>query len=485
MNEDHSDDMDAEDRRLCSACIAEPYLKAEVTAANDQQPCFYCQKQGPTIAVRDLADRLEAVFSEFYVRTPSEAEGLDYYIQKETGEWYRDGEPVIDLIQDLAGVSEEAASDLQLVLDERTSDFDSSSTGEEQPFDSEAMYEEIAEIDHSFLSKQFREFERLLKEESRFFSPIAREILDSIFSGLDEHRTRDGNSVIVKAGPGLPISNFFRARVFQEKEKLRQATMFPDSQLGSPPRLTSSAGRMNALGVSVFYGADNPMTALSEVRPPVGSQTLVASFRLLRPVRLLDVDALQRLLVSGSLFDPSYASRLSHARFLGVLSERITRSVLPDHERFEYLATQAIADYLANEVQPPIDGILYRSVQHGNDAKNVVLFHKAARVASLELPPGTVVDATFGYSTDEGFEVDYEVAEMVSEVKKPVDEPDYRPMSPLPLMLDDEVVEPDPRPLTLRIDLDTVVVHHVEAVQFTTSAFSVTRRRHSKKDWKF
>jgi len=49
---------------------------------------------------------------------------------------------------------------------------------------------------------------------------------------------------------------------------------------------------MNARGVSVFYGAIDPRVALAEVRPPVGSRVAVARFEIIRPLRLLDLNAL-------------------------------------------------------------------------------------------------------------------------------------------------------------------------------------------------
>ncbi|MDX7018912.1 RES family NAD+ phosphorylase, partial [Klebsiella aerogenes] len=62
---------------------------------------------------------------------------------------------------------------------------------------------------------------------------------------------------------------------------------------------------MNAKGISVFYGATSKTNAVSEVRPPVGSFVVVSEFRVLRPVRLLDLTVLGRVAVNGvSRFDP-------------------------------------------------------------------------------------------------------------------------------------------------------------------------------------
>jgi hypothetical protein len=77
---------------------------------------------------------------------------------------------------------------------------------------------------------------------------------------------------------------------------------------------------------------------------------------------------------------------LQKAAFLATLGDQVSKPVMPGDEPFEYLVTQAIADYLANLNKPSIDGMIYRSVQYGKTKRNVVLFHKAASVMPLDIP---------------------------------------------------------------------------------------------------
>jgi hypothetical protein len=113
--------------------------------------------------------------------------------------------------------------------------------------------------------------------------------------------------------------------------------------------------------------------------------------------------------MGGSIFDPALKHRLERAMFLRSLSRRIRAPIMPDDEVFEYLATQAIADFLATET--PVDGIIFPSVQAAGKAQNVVLFHKAARVEEINLPKGTDVSARLGQMYEEGWEVEYTVIE--------------------------------------------------------------------------
>jgi len=109
--------------------------------------------------------------------------------------------------------------------------------------------------------------------------------------------------------------------------------------------------------------------------------------------------------------------RLEQTMFLRNLSHRITIPVMPDDESLEYLATQAIADFLASENSPPLDGILFPSVQTAGAALNVVLFHKASRVEEIELPKGTEITSNIGYMTEDGWEDDFTVYEEISKIQ--------------------------------------------------------------------
>ena len=81
------------------------------------------------------------------------------------------------------------------------------------------------------------------------------------------------------------------------------------SQLGPPPSDKATAGRMNAEGIPVFYGALEEETCVSEVRAPVGSFLVLVKFDLLNPIRVLDLNALSIVYSDFSHFDPNYAEK--------------------------------------------------------------------------------------------------------------------------------------------------------------------------------
>lgn len=476
-------------KRLCFRCVEEEFLQNWIKTEGEVTICSYCRKRRRSVSIEEIADRVETMIEEHFQWTPDSPSSMEYSAIKEgILDWDRRGEPIADVIAWAAEVDEAIAEDIREVLDDRTSDVESSRMGEENPFESDAHYEDKDAEDHEYRT-EWAEFEASLKTEARYFGKRGESVLDSVFQGLHQHTTNDGKPVISDAGPGTKLDAFYRARVFQSGANLEAALKRPDLGIGPPPFSSALAGRMNARGIAVFYGATDPATALAEVRPPIGSRVVVAKFTVIRPLRILEIEALRSLYVRGSLFDPSFLRQLKRAKFLERLSNRIAMPVMPDDEPFDYLATQAIAEYLASRQEPAIDGMIYPSVQQGQQQSNVVLFHKAARVAALELPKGTEISAHLTSTDDEGEHPDYWVWEETPEVEEPPEEKGSE-KSGWPLLALDDFDDSLPgnfdfREATLRIELDSIKVHHVQAVSFSTESHDVRRHRTKKTDPEF
>jgi hypothetical protein len=463
---------------ICSRCVGERYLKSKVVASGENGNCDYCQKLGKTLSIRELSEEhIRGAFDRHYVRTPLGPPESEEYVYRESEfQWDRAGEPAVDVIGWAAGLDDDAAEDVRATLEANTfftpdECFDRDSDDEDD-FSEESQYEEIS-ADATALHYNWLGFKRTLKTETRLFNSAAKAVLDIIFDGLDDHGTRSGEKVVVSVGPEEKFSALYRARVFQSNDKILEALKRPDLELGPPPPDVATAGRMNARGVGVFYGATHPQVAISETRPPVGSRVLVARFAIIRPLRLLDLLALRSIVVKGSIFDPAHLERLKKAAFLTTLSDQISKPVMPDDEPFEYLVTQAIADYLANLAEPKLDGIIYRSVQHGKNKKNVVLFQKSARVSLLDIPAGTTISAYLFERDEDGERPDYTVFE-TRVAPRDKDDPDLEfGVSDFAHHISDL---DDARQSTLSIDMSSLLLHHIERAEYSSTIF--TPRRH-------
>lgn len=456
-------------KRICSDCVGEPFLKGLVAEGSPGE-CGYCGLAGPSYSLEELADCIERCFDQHFTRT--------YDDRFENNR----GDPAVWVIGNVAEIEEQPAIDIQKILARAHAQYGSDYIGDPTPFDNESTYAEKG-VNDWFWQHAWREFERSLKTESRYFSQAAAAHLASVFADIEEMNTAGGQPIIVAAGPGSDRTHFYRARAFESVSKLEVAMQRPDLHIGPPPSDLVLGGRMNARGISVFYGADSQETALAEVRPPVGSHVLVAKFDLTRPVRLLDLQALADIRLAGSLFDPTYIAKVERAKFLEYLLRRITMPVMPSDEGLQYLATQAVADFLASRETPALDGILYPSVQVAGASRNVVLFQKSSRVARMALPRGTRMKSSTGEMREEGWEADFVVIEEV--LVPPEEAPrDQGGAEQLPSMhsFAMEPSDADTRAITLAIEPDCVEVRQVRAVSFDTSNHKVNRIRWEGRD---
>jgi len=470
-----------EDSRLCCGCVSDRYLSGKIRNEGEEDDCSFCDYFGHTFSLGTIAELVERAFNEHFERTSREPSDWDYWRIRELDyDWDRDGEQVHYVIAEIAGIDEDVAEVITMILENRHSDWDLATMGEETEFDRDSHYSPKSLGDFSEYYEEWSAFERRLQFECRLPSRSDFQILDRIFAGIGELTTREQEPVIRAIGPSLAISALFRARVFQSFQKMLESLKRPDREIGSPPDGIASAGRMNARGISVFYGSLTPEIALAEVRPPVGSHVVVAKFDITRPLRVLDIAALRQILVRRSYFDPDCRPLQERATFLDMLSSLMTRPVMPEYEHADYLITQVIADYLASEHR--LDGMIYPSVQI-SDGVNVVLFHRACLTESLELPQGTVISADREGLGDDGPGPNFLVVEEVpatqmQECVKP-EAPDFD-LDDL-MSSDFPLVNVDSRSPSLRICLDDVVVRRVTSVKYVSEVGTVKRSRRNVK----
>lgn len=459
---------------ICHRCVGETFLSGLIQGTGARAKCAYCFGQTRRCwTIENLTDHIERAFAEHYSRTVSEPEDwqLSMLRDKEsTYEWGREGSCTKDAVEMAAGITGQALDDVVEILSERHFDFDSAAMGEECEFDATAHYVETT-ISSTIWEEKWTSFENTLRTEARYYGREAAAHLTELFSGIDTLRTRKGPPLVVEAGPEGSIEVLYRARVFQASTGLKEAICRPDMHLGPPPARAAISGRMNARGISVFYGASHKQTALAEVRPPVGSSVVVAEFKIIRPLRLLDLAALEDAFDGGSIFDHGWAMRLGRVAFLRTLGNKLTKPVMPDDQEFDYLPTQAIADFLATENTPALDGIIFRSTQ-ADEGVNVVLFHKASRVRGIVLPEGTTLSAYTASCDEDGWYPDYHVSE---ETPGPAHQiSDSTPQSQHRLI-------PEPfetlRQETLEVLPASLEVHHVKKVTVNSVAYPVDRSR--------
>ena len=472
-------------KRVCHRCIGDEFLASEVKKQGARSQCSYCDETREALTLEDFANRVDAALQEHYVLTPNYPDEPEEFFQANEGSWERRGDSPEFVIASMTEVSEEIADGVKALLSDRFS-YPAGRDGEEDPYGCEAMYEERYPDDLHF-HETWMAFRNELRSRVRFFSATADGNLSDIFGKLTTYRASDGRPVIREIEPGDGDSVIWRARPAQSTEELEVILKSPACEIGPPPSRLATAGRMNAQGIPVFYGAMGQSTCVSEVRAPVGSYVVVGKFQLLRSVRLLDLDALAEVSLEVSYFDPDCAERQGRAAFLRSFVSEISRPVMPQDEALEYLSTQVVAEYLANKVTPRLDGLIFRSSQTGGAGRNLALFNHACGVEPYALPKGTDVEVYIPrLDQEEDRHHEVHIVETV-----PSDPPDK--VSPtetsrtqagyLGLLEDDGHVEFESRnDPTLRLDLESIEVLNIESVKYTFDCRAVTRYRETKQD---
>jgi hypothetical protein len=291
--------------------------------------CDLCGTNGPRVTVEELAEWIDPVYRELYrpggyeprFRLNSDADNID---------WEQEGESPSWVLQELAGVDVELADALVDFLAE--GDWAGVRDGDDAMYDQSACYVRI-DRGGTVLFGIWRDFEQRVKHGRRFHDP-------------DD-----------------PAAYLYRARQAGNEEEAHSFARNPSVELAPPPPEKRTGGRLNAPGIAVFYGAFNPETCIAEIRPAVGSWLAVAAFAPTRPLRLLDLTAFSSEPPPGSPFATGYLETVERWRFLSVFHAIASAPVLPGNEALGYVATQAVAEYLANAAG--FDGVIYASAQMG------------------------------------------------------------------------------------------------------------------------
>ena len=175
---------------------------------------------------------------------------------------------------------------------------------------------------------------------------------------------------------------FYRARHYDGTWPINAT-----SELLAPPAKLARAGRMNPAGISYLYLAEKPQTALVEVRPKPGCETVVAEFEITRALTLLDLTDLScPTTEKNGITEKHLRARNDVMPFLQEFVKAISSPVEQDgREHIDYVPSQIVCEYFSQahsiygendpkgNPPPRIHGIRFSSSLHSGGI-NVVLF---------------------------------------------------------------------------------------------------------------
>jgi hypothetical protein len=356
---------------VCYQCFTDTYLSDQVANEGEIEECRVCRETRETITVERLGQILEPIMRQnlaigreipdigendrLYYRQLGDS--MAYWVQEILGQYFDFEDEIVSAVID--------ADDYW------------PPDGEEAYWDNTQDYEPIEHTSDDFY-RDWRATLQDVKHGRRFFSEKARRFFDELFADVEHmHLPKKPRSGVVRVLPAG--KNLFRARTVTDTQLLRKMLEDPLTHIGPPPPHAARAGRMNAEGISVFYGALDAKTCIAEMRPAIGGHTAIVKLKTDRRLRVLDFARLDKARPRKSLsyFQPDYQRQKQRRAFLRMLHTLISQPVTPGREA-DYIITQTMAEYLAHVAAQSYDGIMFKSAQR-EGGTNVVLF--PARIA--------------------------------------------------------------------------------------------------------
>ena len=361
---------------VCRNCVDDFYLQKIIDEECGPSECTVCGETHNAITVEELGKLLEPIMREHFEYGPTVKK-----FGENDGEWWsQEGDSMSSIVQEILGQHFDFEDEI----------IDAVCDAEEcWPPDGDVPYWDTTSyyVETKVSSRYFSRWQDALEElkfERRFFSPVAKELFDKLFNEVDLLKEWGGKShrpVVRKLPVGTKI---FRARVCSSRSLLKEIYAAPFKHIGPPPRELARAGRMNAEGVVVFYGAREESTCLAEMRPAIGSDLAVIALKTTQSLRVLDFYRLERAWgwQPLSYLQPDFSERVETRHFLRHIHRLISQPVVPGKES-EYLITQALTEYLAYIHEKPFDGILFASAQR-DKGTNVVLFKDSSLLSGSD-----------------------------------------------------------------------------------------------------
>ncbi len=132
-------------------------------------------------------------------------------------------------------------------------------------------------------------------------------------------------------------------------------------------------GRANPSGIPVLYLAGSIETAISEVRPWIGSHVSVAKVEITRDIRIVDLSSgtPSHTDIARDLMYPPRDPTQKEQRVWSSIESAFSEPVTASDDKADYVPTQILSEFFRSS---GFDAIRYRS-QFGEGGQNLALFN--------------------------------------------------------------------------------------------------------------
>ena len=213
----------------------------------------------------------------------------------------------------------------------------------------------------------YKLFEHRIRHQRRYFRTQEDDDFLQQILGTSKSRVR----ILQKDSP------LFRAQLGHDLQSINENEQDFKIPVAYPPErmkpLANSAieGRANPKGIPVLYTANRMKTAISEVRPWVGSLVSCAQFKTTRALKIVDLSIYHSEGTKYYFSEPDDSER--DKAVWTHIDQAFSKPTTSGDDTAEYVPTQVIAELFKNN---GFDGIAYKSV-FGDDGYNLALFDLA------------------------------------------------------------------------------------------------------------
>jgi len=356
---------------ICIDCVIPEPLKKLISEHGTNHNCQYCDNDGVAVEPKFLFDYI----LDRAVENTATEDDLSLY---ESGMFFDCGSDDI------------SAECLDVVLAEWMN------LGDEPYFDDLCQYApkefkiksgdmnrlyfgDDGQLEKNFYEEKWERFIADIRHSHRFFNPNAKCFLDSVFAFLSHEGDVLKPECVRTILKGVPLYRARSAFTYDDAKKIANA---PSSQLGPTPKDRASSQRMTPNGISALYCALERETCLSEIRSITGDK--VVSIAMTPTSRLMFLDLTKLELVEPpkrTLLVEGCRDALHLKTFVSSLVEKMSKPKGRNDE-LSYLSTQVVFEYLRLRFGSQVNGLVFPSVQTGEQGTNVVLFPEAGVVSA-------------------------------------------------------------------------------------------------------
>jgi len=203
----------------------------------------------------------------------------------------------------------------------------------------------------------WEEFSHSIRHSNRFYNQMFNEKVFESFL-----------PILAKTYPSG--TKLFRARICSESKG------FSVENMGTPPHIKRTAGRINPEGIGVLYLASDSKTTLNEVRATAFDYVTIGTFQSKRVITVVNLSGVGR--TSPFLYGVELEVFAANRGVIQEIAAEIAKPLRRSDSQLNYLPTQYIAEFIKGQEH---DGIVYDGVEFASTlnegGSNIAIFDES------------------------------------------------------------------------------------------------------------